>query len=737
MTDLPEPSLQEPGPTAPQPAPVPVALPMPATHQFRAALLCGALFAAAGLLTALRAFADRVLPHIVVPANSLVFRDILDGRPIQKVLNWYQTSVPLLVDVRDLHPAFVITIGVLLAFALGIASIAVLNPTFRPVSRSHSGDKQEPQQEADSGSALSSRLRNRAETLIHIDRVHLDQALRVLIVCGLPVLAIWLLTGTFGLSPIIAGGGGEAGAMRRELLRYVALGVGLFAGYSIKGVAGRFGILTQAYLNDDAATPGRPGLLPSETWKAACAGIMFGLGLMLVQSQTLELPSEKLLLIFHRLGTFNSDHLSYVLRPYFLSVAISWFCMGLLLYALGRPGVPMARRAIMLVPVGLGLAILPSIRHPLAMEVLVKRFDATPELLANAPVPDSRRPGGLSPVGPEVGEALAKQTGLDTIAKRKPDTHDMVVFHPSGGFQVETTNVTDDGVIADPLKAPKALAFLKQRNYQSALSWCAVKTLFNSANCEFNNTAAIKTGLMDMERTPHMADLGDTVRNLLAICPATPENLALLREYADESKFAVDSRNASKLLGTLFRRFGEVKQAEKWYKRADMPASFMAKFHSERPLFHAGAVRGRFTWNGQPLAGIQVAVVPRRLNGLPRDMEPQLLTYDRELVSSVPEISPYYSLYHPRPFRLRWIVGGTRTTSDGRFEINALTEGEYYLVCTLPSNIHLNLPVDRDLVVQGSPRAFTLSYASGTINVGTVGFSLPSQPLSGSTARSR
>jgi len=736
LTDLPEAPNQDASPLMPQPAPVPAAAPLPAANQFRAALLCGALFAVTGLLTALRAFAERVLTHVVVPANSLVFRDLLEGRPIQKVLNWYQTSVPLLVDVRDLHPAFVIAMWVVLALSLCMVCISVLNPSFRPISRSHGIPEPEQQEQANSDAGVSSRLRSRAQTLIHIDRVHLDQALRVLIVCGLPVLAIWLLTGTFGLSPIIAGGGGEAGAMRRELLRYVALGVGLFAGYSITGVAGRFGILTQAYLTDDKATPGRPGLVPSETWKPACTGVVFGLALMLVQSQTLELPSEKLLTIFHRLGTFNADHLSYVSRPYFLSIAVSWFCIGLLLYALGRPGVPLARRAFILAPVAIGLAVLPTIRRPLAMEVLVKQFDATPELLANAPVPDSRRQGGLSPVGPEVGEVLAKQTGLDTIAMHKPDTHDMVVFHPSGGFQVETTNVTDDGLIADPVKAQNALAFLQKRNYQSALSWCAVKTLFNAANCQFNNTAAIKTGLMDMERTPHMADLGDTVRNLLAICPATPENLGLLREYADESKFTVDSRNACKLMGTLFRRFGEVKEADKWYKRADMPASFMAKFHSERPLFHAGAVRGRFTWNGQPLAGIQVGVVPRRLNGLPRDMEPQLLTYDRELVSSVPEISPYYSLYHPRPFRLRWIVGGTRTASDGSFEINALTEGEYYLVCTLPSNIHLNLPIDRDLVVQGSPRAFTLSYAYSANDVGTIGFSLPSQPLSGSTARS-
>ena len=696
--------------------------------------LCGALFALFGFIISLRAFAESVIPQVVVPANSLVFREIQEGRPISRLLDWYNTRIPLLADIRDLHPAFVISIGLVLLLSLCLLGIAILNPTFQPVSRSISVTGSATEEAV--GENIKSRLRHRAQTLIHIDPVHLEQALRLLCIGALPVAAVWVLTGAFNLPATIMPGLTEGANLRREVLRFAVLGIGMFVTFCPNGIAGRFGILSQAYATDDKAAPGRQLLTAGGVLRVAGMGLLFGLATCAVQHQALGVPTDTLFLIFHRLGTFNSAHLNTIAGPFFASVVVSWFSIGLLLFGFGRPGLSLAHRAVVLVPALALIALLPGIRRPLAAETITRRYDASAKVLTAAPSEDPHRPVPLSPSGKEAGEALAALTGLDTIDSRKPQTRDVMVFHPNGGFQVEMTDVTDDGIIADPAKASRILEFLKKRDYQTVLSWSAIKTLFNSANVQFDTTGAIKAGLLDMEHTPHMANIGDTVRNLFTVCSASPQNLALLREYADDKNFVLDNRNTYRLLGTLFRRFGEVKDADKWYRLADMPQSFMQRFHAEKPLFHTGKVRGKLLFNGIPLKGVQVGLAPRRLNGLPRDMEPQLLAYDRELISADPDISPYYSLYHPRPFHFRWIVGGTTTGPDGSFEVKDITEGEYYLVCTLPSGIKLELPVDRDLRVQNAPHAFTLSYASPDIDLGAIAFTKSLPPQSDSILRS-
>jgi hypothetical protein len=716
-------------PSAERAAPAP---PVSLAQALASATASGLIFALFGFLFSLRAFADAVLPHVLVPANSLVFREIADGRPVSRLLDWHNSAVPLLADVRDMHPAFTIGIGILLFLVLGLLGISIVNPTFRPISRS----SRTPNIKVSTGSPPSplDSLKLRAETLFHIDNVHLEQAVRLACLCALPVLVVWVVTGGFGTQALVLAGFGDAAILRRELVRYMALGVGIFVTFSPLGVAGSFGILSRAYAADDRAAPGRQGVNLPNLARIATVGAVFGAALAAIERQTLGVPSGPLFLIFHRLGTFNTLHLNAIGHPFFLSILLSWFAVGMLLYAFARPGLPIVHRILILGLPAVSLVLLPAIRKPLAADQLVKRFDALP--LAAAPQEDPQRPMPLSPAGKEAGAALAKLAGLETIDQTKPHTRDVVVFHPGGGFQVEMTDVTDDGIIADPGRAARVLDFLKMRNYQSALSWSAIKTLFNAANVQFDTTSAIRAGLTDAEYTPHMANIGDTVRNLLSVCAATPQNLALLREYADEKRFVIDNRNSCKLLGTLFRRFGDVDEAEKWYRRADMPETFMQRFHAEKPLFHTGKVVGRLLFNGVPLSGMQVGVAPRRLNGLPRDMEPQLLGYDRELISADPDISPYYSLYHPRPFHFRWIVGGTTTGADGRFEIQSLTEGEYYLVCALPGNVKLELPLDKDLRVQNAPHAFTVSYSSPTFDAGAIGFTKPGQPLSGSTSHS-
>lgn len=718
-------------------------------HIFQS-VLTGLVFAAAGVALSLQTLAGHVLPHILNPGTEVEFQEVFKGRPVPHLMDWSYSQIGFLYSLKDKSAPWLIGAGALILGSLWMVCVFLLNPTFRPLYRpidepadltGHSPDSEEPAETlheiqdqselgvgalttADSGPAQQS-LEAHSGTGQHnisFDRVHLEQAVRLLVVVGLPVFAVWYVTGGFGNDPMISSGHHTLlGFNRDEFLRYVALGIGLFVGFSQSGLAGRFGILHQAYQTEESAVPERAGVNAVECVKLAAAGCLFALAICMLNKIAVGPPNSDLLDRLQALGTFNRYRLAFVARPFVISAAIVWFSAGIIIYSLGRPGLHIGTRMAMLAVPLLAAVALNGLKRPLTQ--IETRYDATDAVLASAMPYDPRRPTASVPAGKVAGIEFARRVPVKEVGDQPAPGNDLVLFDPRGTFDVEVDAVTDDGLITDHAKVPDVEAFLKRRDYQSALSWVAIKYIFNDANLRFDSSAEIRAGLDDLEHTPHMLNVGDTVRSLLFLCAASPQNLALLDEYADESRFSHPTRDSLRMMGALYTRFGEVNKATYWYKRADMPASFMHQLQTERPLYHTGSVTGKLLWNGIPLKGARVGAVPQRLNGLPRDLRPAILHYDGEIAAGTPDPSPFFSPYHPRPYHLRWICGGTTTANDGSFTIDHLTEGEYFLVCLLPSGVKLTVPLDPRLTVKNAPPAFTLSYDYPKHDLGVIGLS--------------
>ena len=731
------------------------------------ALLYGSIFGLAGALISVRSFAENVLPHIITSPDAVEFRYLSEGRPVPHLLDWNYPRLQLLLSLKEMSPLLLIATSVGLFGGLWLFTIRLLNPTFHPfqirtpepllppassetesVTEIEAESGAEPDTEPDTVQETDSPSETEPETPepsatdptaeppvpapnsiisigkvslfedigdhLHVDPVHLEQALRITGIVGLPLVAVLALLGAFGTQPLLGGPlTNHANAVRNELFRAIAFGVALFAGFGRHGIAGRFGILHQAYQSDEAVTPGRPGVSFKSFVKTILLGALFGGGAWALFTRAVPVPTESLLVRLQALGTFNIEDMDLLFRPYILSSILCWGGTGILLWVLGKEvRIPsLAPRLLLAGLVFLSWVALGAISAPVTEARLVQNYDVSDSVLATASKYDPRRLESGVPAGSAAGNELAKRLHMITAADKMPTGHDVLVFYPRGPFQVEVQEVTDDGLLADPAKLKVVEEYLKKRNYRTALSWVAIKYLFNEANLELDSAAAIRAGLQDLEYCPHVTNTSETVRDMLFLCNASPENLRLMDEYADESKFAHPTRASCRMIAMMYNRFGEANKAFQWFRKADMPAGFLQRIKTEKPVFNSGVAKGRLLLNGRPVAGVRVGVVPERLNGLPKELEYFAMRYSKELFSDEPDSSSYFAPFHPRPFRLRWVTGGATTNANGEFTIDHLTEGEYYLVCSLPSGIQLTVPEDTRLVVDKTPPAFTVNYS--------------------------
>lgn len=742
-----------------------------------AALFTGGGFALVGILIHLRSLAETTLPAILAPGTSITFREIVEGLPVPKLVDWSLWRIDQLIDLRDMGDIPRYVFGSLLFGSLWLLAVSILNPTFRlftripvsplrpevsrlpeekidrvpstpteavePLETPPASDMPDEEEVPESVELLSTDPfpdtrdpktplgnsapgeANSALTLWALDRVHLEQAVRFLLLIGIPLLLVWLATG--GLSqPATLHLVGKSEAFNRawgDAVRCLALGIGLWLGFHPEGVAGSFGILHQVYQSDELLTPGRDRPNKAAWGKLFVIGLLFGVGLYLLLRLSMPPPSPEVIADYRALGTFTQTYWNEIALHYLGNMALVWFGIGVWLYVLGRSGLRFGTRAaLLLIPVGAAVAA-SALARPYALSALAARFDATPAVLATAPA-NPRYPGYGVPNGPQAGQELAQRLHLKTVSA-PIQTRNMIVFHPIRNTITSLGDYSEDGIRVDADSVRRVEAYLKQHHYESALSWTAVKYLYSDAAMRFDITSGIRVCLEDMERAPHLVQCNDTTRALLFVCAASPQNHALLDTWADESRFAHTDRASQAMMGDLYLRFGEKEKALAWYRKAEMPRSFLASIRAQQPLFHQGRVTGRLLLNGKPVSGVQVGIVPHRLNGLPKDLESPVLGYGFELTARRP-YSELFPARHPRPFALRWISEGAVTGADGSFTLDNLTEGEYYLVCTLPSEVQCtvsddpDMPPDPALQIVRAPRPFTLNYTNPSQNVGDI-----------------
>jgi len=655
----------------------------------RYALLCGFV----GVLVSLRAFAAATLPHILTP-DGFNFQGVQEGLPVPRLLDWDPTQIGLLQQYTALHPVLLVSGALLLSVFLWTRTLRALFPALR-LLRPHTLP------------ALDSET---PDSSPHVSAVALDGTM-LLRLCALGVLVAL---------PLVALGALEMLASTRFPKQEVPLQIFwfLFAGIWLRGALRPHGFVARSLFSTEFTFPRRPFYSqPREIG----IGALLGLSMCFLQRSAMRLPAPDVLRSMHALGLFHIGRWHALGLHYLLSIGLACFGIGLLfLVFLPLPTLPQrgnrrllfAGLALLCGPLTLWLA------RPYTSRSLAASWDITPVIMLATTQYNPQNPMSGIPDGAELAQELAHRTGITTGSRPTSPDRRFLLFTQVGAFNGVLHGYTEDGMTADLASVPKVQKFLQSRDYNTALSWTAFKHNFNVGNVHFDSTLALRACLDDLEHHPHSV-VTNTVEEMLFTVAASPQNLALVNEWADSGHFDAADRATLKLIGDLYLRFGEQKKALEWYARADMPRSFMADIRAHKPLFHAGKIQGTLLWNGKPLVGVQVGAFPFLQNGLPKNLEGPVRAAERQLLPGY-AFSDSFGPMEPRPYQLRWMSAGATTDSAGHFSLNSLTEGTYHLICTLPPDVVLKPFQDDRLHILKPPGDLSVRYSKPTKDLGVI-----------------
>ena len=658
-------------------------------RMLRYALLCGFV----GFLVSLRAFATATLPHILTP-DGFNFQGVQEGLPVTRLLDWNPTQIGLLQEYTTLNPVLLVLGVLLLSGFLWASTLRALFPSLRllrPHTLSESGSETTAFSPDPSTVALDGRM------LLHLGALGVMVALPLVALCVLEMLAY---------------------------TRFPKQGVPLqvvwflFAGIWLRGALRPKGLVARSLFSAEFTFPQRP-LYPQPT--EIGIGALLGLSLFCLQRSAMPLPASNVLRSMHALGLFHIGRWNALGLHYLLSIGLVCFGAGLLILVfLPLPTLPQARSGRIL-PAGLALLCIPLtlwLARPYTSRSLAASWDITPAIMLSTAPFNPQNPMSGIPDGADLAQELAHRTGITAGSRPTSPDRRFLLFTQAGTFDGVLHGYTEDGMTADLASVPKVQKFLQFRDYNTTLSWTAFKHNFNVGNVHFDSTLALRACLDDLEHYPH-AVVTTTVEEMLFTVAASPQNLALVNEWADGGHFDAADRATLKLIGDLYLRFGEQKKALEWYARADMPRSFMADIRAHKPLFHAGQIQGALLWNGKPLAGVQVGAFPFLQNGLPKNLEGQVRGAERQLMPGY-AFSNSFGPMEPRPYQLRWMSAGTTTDSAGHFSLNSLTEGTYHLICTLPPDVVLKPFQDDRLHILKPPGDISVRYSKPTKDLGVI-----------------
>lgn len=641
-------------------------------------------FIVASLVFHFRLLSSLTLPHIIEPEGTFQFQEVVEGLPIPNLLAWNLSLVHWMMWFDRLagYPLWLGSTMILLI--VGIQAISLVNPTFRlfQVKRAESAN---------------------GAHVLSLDSNAIAKCLLVTLRILLPLVAIWLLTARLP----------DQLHLLTTLLRCVVLGILLWLGFHPQGMAGDF---TQPQIQP----------LGSGASRLVAHGSLFGLGVGILQSQQYPLPTQEIMTYYHTLATFHRGYWSEIATPFLASSALIALGSALLLVALSGSHLPKGSRLTLLC---IPLLFLP----PLALSrtrnnptLLKKQWDITPETLGSIVFPYSTerpRPTAGVPDGMAAGKVLMKEAG---IAAPRRDGNPLLFFSQRGLANLRQMHFTEDGLPLDANSEKAVASFLERRHYNTALSWIIFKHVYNVGASNFDTNKALSACMLSLQRAPHSFQIMTTLQMMLFTCPATKDNLAIVDQLADERYFTHIDRASKRVMGDLYLRFGESQKAMDWYRRAEMPKSFLQRVETSKPMFNVGTISGSLLLNGKPLAGVKIGVHPVRLNGLPKTLEMLVLRSGAELFA--PFYDPRFPLFprfHPRPFALRWVTAGTTTDQNGKFNIDHLIEGEYELVIALPSNIQLEPPFDARLKVKNPADPVTLNYNLPKKDLGIIEITAP------------
>lgn len=641
----------------------------PAKQGIGTAIALSAAFALCGMVPALRDFAVQVLPHILMPRDVSRFQEITDGSPIPQVLNWNTHLIDFFVLLREPNPVLGIVVTLGLAIVGWMIAIALVNPTFRPIS-----------------------AKAPAETEAANAAQPFTKAFRILLRLIVPTAILWALAGRFFPEDWAFG------------IQAIGLIFALFVGYRRDGMAGDF------------ASP-EFTKTPIPVVRLMLWSIVTGIVVGWLHSALLH-DLEPTLLVYQTLGTFHQGYLREIGGAWFGMTAAFWFTVAMILVgvSLSRTGV-LPRIVLTLLGI-LGFAVMHLFQAFLHPSLLQKSFYINNEVLDAIAFPytPGRAHGGI-PTGIQGARALADWLDLPfRDPDKEPPQHNLFLFERRTLFSGLST-LTDDGQAADDATVQKIADYYRQSHGRTGLNWSAMRWQLSAASSQWDTSRVLELALQDLTTAPHVSKTGGYVREIFFTCAATQRNHQALDKLADERKFAFPDRDSLRMMGDFYRRFGDKDKALSWYRRAEMPQSFLKARQEEKPMFRQGTVKGKITLDGKPLAGARVAVLPRRLNGLARDMEGGLF-------NAMGELAPRYGSHDwvRSSAAFRWFSTSAVTDANGNFEMHDLTEGEYAFVCTLSPVSAPKRYDEQTLNVKRAPTPFVLNYKAPTTDLGTLAF---------------
>ncbi len=648
------------------------------------ALGLGVSFAVVGVLLALKTLSIAILPHILTVGDYINFQELTDGMPIPRLLNWNLSLIQMILSTSQMGNLISIISGSILIGILLLFCVHTLNSGFRLF---HFHQIQ--------GGAVT------------FSRSHFRKLSLAFLCVGIPLFGVWVFTSALGSRSETLSDLRDPVNSFIWAIRLISIGIALFWGFHSSGLSGDFNRSELQFH-------------PRYISKILLKGALFGLGVFGILKAAFPEPLDYLLVLYQTMGTFHQGYFSFVFWHFLLSVAFTSCASGITLYIIGRSSVkPFMRIGLAILTVSM-VVVGSRLQTPFSAENLAAKHDMTPNTLKSVRAPYTQKiPGSGVPDGPGAGKELAAAAGLAPGSINSAQSRNVITFLQHTPVSVRQLGITEDGLSTDSSSEKKVRNFLEKRHYETALSWIAIKHLYNLGTVQFDNTTSLKALLLDLEKCPHAAQCSNTIRAMFFTCAASPQNLALLDEYASHNNFVVLDRESAKMLGDIYVRFGAVDKALNWYHKAEMPKSFIARIRTEKPMFNQGYVSGRLMWNGKPLVGVSIGAVPFRMNGLSGDLEPVLMRTFDEII---PRFSflPFFEQFNPRPYAFRWVTAGSVTDANGRFQLKNLTQGQYILIFTLSRGTTLAVPIEPRLRVTNIPSPFDLNYDHPSADLGEI-----------------
>lgn len=600
----------------------------------------GFAFALTAALLALLPLALRTYQLCFAPGAPFSVRETIGvGVPIPRGLAWTPLTRDIIMALGALAPPAQLGFFILLGGTLVYGLLRILNPTFR----------------------LTSGVDWDRQVLTHtyMHTPPLIKAFLIAVTAALPAFAAWhalvYLFGENGFS---------------LWLRMALLGAVGWLLFSHSGVAGD-------YESGNYELPREKRERYSLLLRGALAGTAGALAIHFPPAVT----QEEMFRFYRMLGGVGEGHWR-VIAGLFLGFAAMLGITGAgLAIALGAPNLDARDRFRAGVLPALLLALLLLFGRVWLPSLLQSRHDYPPGSLMEA----TRR------LAATAGVRLAP-SGTETLA----------ILRPGEAVWLNVPLQSIVGIDGSREAAHRVEAFLERRGFATALADPAFKTLHDSASLAWDPVESLRVDYLNLTRCPDPAYLSLLI-DKLRICASTPETRRYADLFADETHFTFPDQDSLLLMGDIYARLGEREKAEKWYRRADIPASRLNELLTERVMMREGRVTGRLLINNRPARGVHVGLVPDSMvrEAFRSALRPGLI----------------------RPFWLRWLTAVTTTDAAGRFALTNIVAGHYRLVVHSPA-FRLRAGPLR-LPARNAPGEMFVAYGKPHFELGNIALTVP------------